>query len=118
MDIVHVMLEIPVKLNFIPRTIRIMVAGSVRNRSARARTLIRSNSRGRSKAGRIISCLFGLNRPTRAEGLITGVVAFTLRGFLIGHKSMLESRAVVNLSKVPRLALGMTDWEYGTDVSA
>ena len=79
-----------------PRTIRIMVAGSVRNRCASARTLIRTNSRGRSKAGRMISCRFGLKRPIRAEGLRTGTGRLTLRGFLIGHKSMLESSVLVN----------------------
>src|SRR6266852_998513 len=79
-----------------PRTIRTIVAGSVRKRCARARTLIRTNSRGRSKAGRIISCRFGLKRLIRAEGLMTTILRGALRGFLIGHKSMLESDVLVN----------------------
>src|ERR1700693_557730 len=79
-----------------PRTIRIMVAGSVPNRRAKARTLIRTNSRGRSKAGRMICWRFGLKRVIRAEGLMTGPGRLIFRSFLIGHKSMLESGVLVN----------------------
>src|SRR5947207_15568193 len=45
---------------------RIMVAGSVFSRLASARTLSRTNPRGCSKAGRIISCRLELNNPSRA----------------------------------------------------
>src|SRR5689334_14951067 len=79
-----------------------MVAGSVRKRCASARTLIRTNSRGRSKAGRTISCRLGLKRLIRAEGLMTATVRLALRGFLIGHKSMLESGVLVNTDDLCR----------------
>src|SRR6185312_9414016 len=78
---------------------RTMVAGSVRRRLASARTLISTNSRGRSKAGRIICCRFGLRRLMRDDGLITGTERATFRGFLMGHKSMVESALLVNTSQ-------------------
>src|SRR5678816_3477544 len=78
---------------------RTMVAGSVRRRLAMARTLISTNSRGRSKAGRIICCRFGLRRLMRDDGLITGTERATFRGFLMGHKSMVESAVLVNTSQ-------------------
>src|SRR4029079_15072930 len=77
---------------------RTMVAGSVRRRLAMARTLISTNSRGRSKAGRIICCRFGIRRLMRDDGLITGTERATFRGFLMGHKSMVESAVLVNTS--------------------
>src|SRR6476646_672161 len=75
---------------------RTMVAGSVRRRLALARTLISTNSRGRSKAGRIVCCRFGLRRLMRDDGLITGFERATFRGFLMGHKSMGEGAVLVN----------------------
>jgi hypothetical protein len=35
----------------------------------------------------------------RADGLITGTERVTFRGFLIGHKSMVESAHLVNTSQ-------------------
>src|SRR5690348_15532203 len=48
---------------------RIIVAGSVFSRLASARTLSRTNPRGCSKVGRIISCRLELNKPSRADKL-------------------------------------------------
>src|SRR5438046_3608390 len=75
---------------------RLIVAGSVPRRCARARTLKRTNSRGRSKVGRMMACRFGLNRPRRADGLITWPRRVTFRRVFIEHKSMLESDVLVN----------------------
>src|SRR5437762_3895572 len=73
-----------------------MVAGSVPRRSARARTLRRTNSRGRSKVERMMACRFGLSRLRRADGLFTGTGRVAFRRRFIGQRSMLESGVLVN----------------------
>src|ERR1700730_18170801 len=54
-----------------------------------------AQTRGRSNAGRMISCRFGLNRLIRAEGPMTENRRVPFRRFPIEHKSMLESNVLV-----------------------
>ena len=56
-----------------------MVAGSVRNFFAAALTGRSTNSRGRSKAGRIVAWRLGVNELSRAEGLIEAALLRRLR---------------------------------------
>ena len=60
------MLEFAVRRGCVPRTMRIMVAGSVPRRSARARTLNENKLAGAFERRRMMACRFGLNSPRRA----------------------------------------------------